>query len=136
MMFVNFPIYGQFWTIRKVDSGRMFCNTYIFINNNLLSYKHWKETGKTSNAALILFLDVIVLKIYFLKLHMCVYLRMKFKICSVILTNFRQEGLILRPPRQNKPLKIPTRIEWKIVLIKWLYHREIKILSSSQIFDL
>ena len=132
MMFVNFPIYGQFWTIRKVDSGRIFCNTYSFVNNNVLSYKHWKETGKISNAALILFLDVIVLKIYFLKLHMCVYLRIKFKICSVILMNFRQEGLILRPPTAKQTIKNSDQDRVK----NRLYHREIKISSSSQIFDL
>ena len=33
---VAFPIYGQFGSIRKPDFG---CKTYIFINNNLSSYK-------------------------------------------------------------------------------------------------
>ena len=37
---VIFPIYGQFGAIRKPDSGRMVCKTNIFINSNLLSYKH------------------------------------------------------------------------------------------------
>ena len=32
---VFFPIYGEFAAIRKPDSGRMVCKTYIFINNNL-----------------------------------------------------------------------------------------------------
>ena len=36
----TFPIYGRFETIRRVDSRLMFCNTYIFVNNNLLSYKN------------------------------------------------------------------------------------------------
>ena len=35
-----FPIYGQFGAIRKPDSGRTNCKTYIFINSNLLSYKN------------------------------------------------------------------------------------------------
>ena len=35
-----FPIYGQFGTISKPDSGRLVCKTYIFINSNLLSYKN------------------------------------------------------------------------------------------------
>ena len=39
---VIFPIYGQFETIRKLDSGCIACNTYIFIINNLLSYKKLK----------------------------------------------------------------------------------------------
>ena len=40
---VIFPISGQFGAIRKPDSGRMVCKTYIFINSNLLSYKNWKQ---------------------------------------------------------------------------------------------
>ena len=35
-----FPIYGQLGAIRKPDSGRIVCKTYIFINNDLLSYKN------------------------------------------------------------------------------------------------
>ena len=34
-----FRIYDQFGTIRKPDSGRIVCKTYIFINRNLLPYK-------------------------------------------------------------------------------------------------
>ena len=41
---VTFLIYGQFGAIRKPDSGRMVCETYIFINSNLLSYKNWKQS--------------------------------------------------------------------------------------------
>ena len=37
---VIFPIYGQFGAIRKPDSGRMVYETYIFINNNVLSCKN------------------------------------------------------------------------------------------------
>ena len=37
---VIFLIYGQFGAIRKPDSGRIVCKTYIFINSNLLSYKN------------------------------------------------------------------------------------------------
>ena len=40
---VIFPIYDQFGTIQKPDSERIVCKTYIFINNNLLSYKDWKQ---------------------------------------------------------------------------------------------
>ena len=36
---VFFPIYGQFSAIRKLDSRCMVCKTYIFINNNSLSYR-------------------------------------------------------------------------------------------------
>ena len=38
-----FPICGQFGVIRKLDSGRIVCETYIFINSNLLSYNNWKQ---------------------------------------------------------------------------------------------
>ena len=37
---VIFLIYGQFEVIRKLNSGRIVYNTYIFINSNLLSYKN------------------------------------------------------------------------------------------------
>ena len=37
-----FPIYGQFGAIRKPDSGRIVCKTYVLINSNLLSYKNGK----------------------------------------------------------------------------------------------
>ena len=40
---IIFPIYGQFAAIRKPDSGRMVYKTYIFINNNVISYKTWKS---------------------------------------------------------------------------------------------
>ena len=34
---VTFTICGQFGSILKTDSEHMVCNTYIFINSNLLS---------------------------------------------------------------------------------------------------
>ena len=37
---VFFPNYGQFATIRKTDSGRMFYTIFIFINYYLLSYEN------------------------------------------------------------------------------------------------
>ena len=37
---VFFPIYGQFGAIRKTDSGRIVCKTYIFFKSNILSYKN------------------------------------------------------------------------------------------------
>ena len=36
-------IYGQFGAIWKSDSGRIVYETYIFINNNLSSYKNWRQ---------------------------------------------------------------------------------------------
>ena len=42
-LIVIFSIYGQFGAIRKPDSGHIIYKTYIFINNNLLSYENWKQ---------------------------------------------------------------------------------------------
>ena len=36
------PIYAQFRAIWKPDSGCIVCETYIFINSNVLSYRNWK----------------------------------------------------------------------------------------------
>ena len=43
---VIFPISGQFGVIREQDSGRRVCKIYIFINNNLLFYKNWKQNSR------------------------------------------------------------------------------------------
>ena len=40
---IIFSIYGQYRDIWKPDSGRLFYNTYIFINSNIFSYKNWKQ---------------------------------------------------------------------------------------------
>ena len=37
---VVFLIYGQFGAIQRLDSRRIVCKTYIFINSNLLTYKN------------------------------------------------------------------------------------------------
>ena len=34
-----FPTYHQFGAIRKADSGRIICKTYIFIKSEFLYYK-------------------------------------------------------------------------------------------------
>ena len=39
---VIFPIHGQFEAIRKPDSWRIVCKTYIFINSSLLPYTNWQ----------------------------------------------------------------------------------------------
>ena len=53
--------------------------------------------------------------VYFLKLDMCVYVRAKFEVSSIILTSFRQgEGGNFNPLLpQNKPLKSPPRLGLK-----------------------
>ena len=58
-----FSIYGQFGAIQKPDSGRLVCKTYLFINDNLSSYKIWKQNLKTFNATLTLLFWVKVLKV-------------------------------------------------------------------------
>ena len=42
-----FSIYGQFRAIWKLDSGRIVCKTYIFINSNLLLTKAKNGTKKS-----------------------------------------------------------------------------------------
>ena len=54
---VIFSIYDQFGAIRKPDSERIVCKTYIFINSN----KNWKQNQNTSYSALTLLLWVKVL---------------------------------------------------------------------------
>ena len=44
---------------------------------------------------------------FFLKLHICVYLRNKFQVSNIILTSLDRAG---SPPPQNKPLKSPPRL--------------------------
>ena len=48
---------------------------------------------------------------------MGVYLHVKFKISSIILTGFRQGVILPSPPRppQNEPLKSPPRLRLKAV---------------------
>ena len=37
---IIFPIYGQFEVIRKLGSRHIICKGYVFIDNNLSSYKN------------------------------------------------------------------------------------------------
>ena len=37
---INFPIFGHLGPIRNPDSEHRVCKIYLFINNNLLSYKN------------------------------------------------------------------------------------------------
>ena len=46
---------------------------------------------------------------YFLKLHICVYVRIKSQFSIIILTSFRL-GIVLAPPPQNEPLKHSPRL--------------------------
>ena len=43
------PIYSQFWAIRKLDSGCIVCETYIFIKSKLLSYKTENRTKRSQS---------------------------------------------------------------------------------------
>ena len=46
-----------------------------------------------------------------MKLNMCVYLRAKFQVSSLILTSFRQgEGNFTPSPPQNETLKSPPKL--------------------------
>ena len=54
-------------------------------------------------------------KVYFLKLNMGVYLRVKFEVSSIILTGFRQ-GVILLPPTSKRTPQKPTQIRVRIII--------------------
>ena len=43
---VIFLIYGKFGAIRKPDSGRWACKTYVFIKSNLSPYKKTQNRTK------------------------------------------------------------------------------------------
>ena len=110
---LNFTIYGQFEAIRKPDAGRMVCKIYIFIKSNILSYKNWRHSSYTialSKGGIfdknVVFLHKTMLisaklrepwdwTVYFLSLHTCVHLSTKCQVFSIILTSFRQCGVIL-----------------------------------------
>ena len=49
---VIFQTYDKFGVIRKPDSRRMVCKTYIFNNSNFLSCKNWKQNWNIFNTAL------------------------------------------------------------------------------------
>ena len=53
---VIFPIYDQFGANRRLGFERIVCKIYMFINNNLLSYKNCKQNQKISNTALTILL--------------------------------------------------------------------------------
>ena len=59
---VIFPIYGQFGSIQKQDSGRMVCKTYIFINSNLLKLKTELKNLQHSSHTIVLSKDTIFVK--------------------------------------------------------------------------
>ena len=70
--------------------GAIFAKNQIFCKKMLASAKlrgSWHQT------------------VYFLKLHMYLYLRAKFQVSSITLTGFRR-GNFIRPQLQNEPLKI------------------------------
>ena len=57
-----------------------------------------------------------------MKLHMCLYLRTKFEVCSTILTSFRQGwgwgevGDIFNPTTSKRTPKNPTQIKVKRII--------------------
>ena len=106
---VIFPIFGQFGAIQNAKSGRIFCKIYMFINSNLLSQRSLTHLShycfesryyfcqkcrffskKKKDTDISKIKSALVLKLYFLKLHMYVYLRTKFQVSSIIQKSFRQ----------------------------------------------
>ena len=48
---IIFPIYGQIGAFRKLDSGRVACKTYIFINTNFFFCKTENRAKKSLSQA-------------------------------------------------------------------------------------
>ena len=118
---VTFSIYSQLGVIRKPDSGRIVCKTYIFINSITFYHTETENKTKKSNTASIwfvwkegLFSPKIIFhkkiltsaklgkpwywKVYFLKPHICLYLRTTFHVSSRTPTSFRQGVILWRFP--------------------------------------
>ena len=62
--------------------------------------------------------------VYFLKMHICVYIRTKLQVSSIILLGFRQgKGVILSThpppllPLKNKPLESPSRLGLSLFIL-------------------
>ena len=75
-------------------------------------------------------------KVYFLKLHMGVYLRAKFEVSSITLIGLRQgEGVILPPPPpQNEPLKSPPRLELNCIELQKYLRKKVLNNNVSSIY--
>ena len=86
-----------------------FEHRYFFGQKTLIFCKKNAGISKSKRAE--------ALKVYFLKLHMGVYLRAKFEVYSIILTSFR-EGIVLPPPPSKRTPKKPTQIRVNFHLIK------------------
>ena len=106
-----FPIYGQFGTIWKPDSGRIAYKFYIFRNSNFIleklktelkNLKHSSHTVALSkgtilvtkrwffakNADISKIKTALLLKVIFSETtYVCMYLRAKFQVASLILTS-------------------------------------------------
>ena len=126
------PIYGQFGAIRKPNSERIVCKTYIFNNRNLLSYeKCWNQQNY----------DYFGTKRYIFQTYICVC-TYKFHVSSIILMNFRQRvrgrGVVLLPfPPQNEPPKNPTQFIVNldrafIAFADWLFIESVSLVSNWQ----
>ena len=115
---VIFPISCQFGAIRKPDSGRRICKSYIFINSSLLSYKSLTVLMQLLRVQVLFLPENAYLlqkicwhehnfgglgtKSYIFWNYICVLiqcLRIKFKVSSIILTSFRQE--VTLPPHRK-----------------------------------
>ena len=68
------------------------------------------------NADISKITGAFVLKLYFLKLNMGVYLRTKFEVYRIVLTSFRQGGSFTSfPTPQKRTPKKPTQIRVKLL---------------------
>ena len=128
---VRLSTYDQFGAIWKLDSRHIVCKTYIFINSNLFSYKNWNSSEQSLTQLLTLqkivdiskIKGVLYQKLYFLKLHMSLYVHTKFQVSSLILTRFRQGVNLPHPPTTKRNPKKTTQSfhDLAIVIFARLY---------------
>ena len=60
-------------------------------------------------------------KVYFMKLHKCVYLRSRFEFSNIILTSFRQEVILPPPSRPLLPWHMMHDTFWHVVSTGYVY---------------
>ena len=86
------------------EKNYYFCQKYRFLCKKLLTKTKLKKSRHE--------------KVYFLKMHICVYIRTKLQVSNIILQSFRKrEGVILSTPTpphplppKNKPLENPPKL--------------------------
>ena len=143
-MKLTFSLMVTFYLTKTENRTKKFqtqLSHYCFEKGPIFAKKRW-FLEKNANISKIK--KALILKAYFLKLHLCVNLRTKFEDFSIILASFRQgEGNFTPPPPatpQKEPLKSPPSLGLKLNFLIWnechwsfnLYHgKELRMMEKS-----